>query len=289
MENIKSKKIGWLGLGAMGIPMASRLLQAGFQVNVFNRTRSKEETLTQAGAKSASSPAELMEVSDIVFLMVSDDFAVNEIFKNGKGLLSADVSHRIIINMSTISPEISRILAADCERKNHQYMDAPVSGSIKPAEKGELVIMTGCEFNLHEEMKPLLTILGKKVFHIGNVGSGNSAKLAVNLFLGILTQGLSETILFSRKMGVKPADFIEVLNSGGLSSIYTRIKSEAILEDKYEPAFELRHMLKDLSLAVDDNMDSPLGSVVYNTFKEADHEFGNKDVIAVHKYLERIF
>lgn len=289
MENIKSKTIGWIGLGAMGLPMAKNLLQAEFKLVVYNRTKSRENKLTEAGAESSSSPRELAEKADIIFIMVSDDEAVKAVFQGEKGLLSANVKGRIIINMSTISPELSIEMAGLCHEKEHKYMDAPVSGSIKPAEEGSLVIITGAEKNLYEEMKPLLEKLGKTVFHMGNVGSGNSTKLAINLFLAILSHGLSESALFARKIGVNPADFLEVINAGGLSSPYTKIKSKLIVENDYPSAFELRHMAKDLRLATDQGMDSPLGSVVYNTFEEAKVEFGEMDIMAVHKYLERIF
>lgn len=289
MENIKSKTIGWIGLGAMGLPMARNLLQAKYKLVVYNRTKSKEKKLTEAGAESSDSPRDLAEKADIIFIMVSDDEAVKAVFHGEKGLLSADVPGKVIINMSTISPTLSIEMSGLCDEKEHKYMDAPVSGSIKPAEEGSLVIITGAEKTLYEEMKPLLKNLGKTIFHMGNVGSGNSAKLAVNLFLAILSHGLSEAAIFARKIGINPADFLEVINAGGLSSPYTKIKSKLIVENDYPAAFELRHMAKDLRLATDKGMDSPLGSVVYNTFEEAKLEFGEMDIMAVHKYLERIF
>ncbi len=289
MENIKSKTIGWIGLGAMGLPMARNLLQAEYKLVVYNRTKSKEKKLTEAGAESSDSPRDLAEKADIIFIMVSDDEAVKAVFHGEKGLLSADVQGKVIINMSTISPTLGIEMSGLCDKKEHKYMDAPVSGSIKPAEEGSLVIITGAEKTLYEEMKPLLENLGKKVFHMGNIGSGNSAKLAINLFLAILSHGLSEATLFAQKIGVNPADFLEVINAGGLSSPYTKIKSKLIVENEYPAAFELRHMAKDLRLAADKGMDSPLGSVVYNTFEEAKVEFGEMDIMAVHKYLERIF
>ncbi|MFW5821243.1 MAG: NAD(P)-dependent oxidoreductase [Bacteroidota bacterium] len=289
MEDIKTKKIGWIGLGAMGTPMAMNLLKAGYSMIVYNRTKSKEEKLTGAGAESASSPGEMAREADIIFLMVSDDAAVEAVFKGENSLFSANVPGKIFINMSTISPDLSIELGGLCNVKEHKYMDAPVSGSVKPAEEGSLVIISGAEKQLFDEMKPLLENLGKKVFHMGKIGKGNSAKLAVNLFLGILTHGLAEGVLFARKMGIKPADYLEVINAGGLSSPYTKIKSNLIVDNEYPPAFELRHMAKDLQLALDNQMDSPLGSVVYNTFQEAKVELGEKDLMAVFKYLERIF
>ncbi len=289
MKDVKSKKIGWIGLGAMGMPMAANLLKAGFDMNVYNRTRSKEKKLTEAGAVSASSPGELAKKSDIIFLMLSDDEAVRDVFTGEQGLLSADVSGRIIINMSTVSPGLSIEMEGLCKPKGHRYMDAPVSGSVKPAEEGALVIITGAEKTLYEEMKPLLENLGKTIFHMGITGKGNATKLAVNVFLAIISHGMSEGVLFARKMGIKPADFLEVINAGGLGSPYTKVKTKLIVENDYPAAFMLKHMAKDLRLAVDNNLDSPLGGVVYNTFGEAKVEFGEKDVMAVFKYLERIF
>ncbi|MFW5645455.1 MAG: NAD(P)-dependent oxidoreductase, partial [Bacteroidota bacterium] len=229
MKNIKSKTIGWIGLGVMGLPMAKNLLLAEYKLVVYNRTKTKEKSLTEAGAESSDSIRDLAEKADIIFIMVSDDEAVRAVFHGEKGLLSANVSGRVIINMSTISPELSIEMAGLCHEKEHKYMDAPVSGSVKPAEEGSLVILTGAEKMLYQEMKPLLEHLGKTAFHMGNVGSGNSTKLAVNLFLAILSHGLSEAALFARKIGINPADFLEVINASGLRSPYTKIKSKLII------------------------------------------------------------
>src|SRR5579872_4432326 len=176
-------KIGWIGLGNMGIPMASRLLDAGYELAVFNRSREKEHILTAAGATSASNPAVMLVNCDIVFLMVSNDQATRDIFNGDDGLQGAGTSGKLIINMSTVSPEISREFADLCKKQGNEYLDAPVSGSVKQAQEGQLVIMVGATKPAFEKAVPVLEHLGRLVLRMGDHGTGNTAKLAINLLL----------------------------------------------------------------------------------------------------------
>lgn len=148
-------KTGWIGLGNMGNPMVQNLLKAGFEVAVFNRTKEKETPLIEAGATSANSPQELMENCDVVVTMLSNDAAVKEIFEGKSGLLSKDYSEKTIINMSTVSPETSRYLAINCTEHQIGFIDAPVSGSVKPAQDGTLVILVGGSIENYELVKPI--------------------------------------------------------------------------------------------------------------------------------------
>src|ERR1700756_2979763 len=131
---MNATKIGWIGLGKMGIPMSGSLIRAGFPVIVYNRSKEKEEYLKTMGAGVASSPAALIQQTDVVIVMVTDDKAINDIFKGDNGLLGAGATGKTIINMSTVSPAISREMAALCKQQNNHYLDAPVSGSVKQAE-----------------------------------------------------------------------------------------------------------------------------------------------------------
>ena len=135
---MNATKIGWIGLGKMGVPMSQSLIQAGFSVTVYNRTKEKQERLKASGADVASTPGALIRQSDIVFIMVTDDKAIIDIFKGENGLLSAGASDKIIINMSTVSPAVSKEMAALCGEQGNHYLDAPVSGSVKQAQDGQL-------------------------------------------------------------------------------------------------------------------------------------------------------
>ena len=278
-------KIGWIGLGAMGLPMAQNLIDAGYDVIVYNRTKEKEKDLLAQGARAAESPSELIESSDMVFVMVSDDEAVREVFTAKHGLLDAMSAGKIIVNMSTVSPELSQEMDKLCEAGLKMYVDAPVSGSVKQAKQASLVIMVGEKAKLYEEVKPILEKLGKAVFNVGGTGAGNKAKLAVNMFLAITTQGLAEMVVFAQQMGIKKEDILEIIGSGGLGSPYVKIKGKSILNNDFPSAFALKHMVKDLKLARDQQMKSKLGNASLQSFDEALSSFGEEDVMAIYRQI----
>jgi len=284
---MSTTKIGWIGLGKMGIPMSDNLIKAGYPLTVYNRSKDKEDELTAKGARTASSPASLIEQSDVVIIMVSDDRAIHDIFLGDAGLLSAKTSGKIIINMSTVSSAISREMSILCSNQNNYYLDAPVSGSVKQAEAAQLVIMVGGDENVYEKVKEILEHLGKLTLLVGGVGSGNAAKLAVNSMIGFYTQGLAEAVVFAQKNNIKVEDFLTIINNGALANIYTKTKGEAILNNNFEPAFYLKHIYKDLGLARDQGLDTPLGEAAYEAFRKAEKTLGDKDLIAIIKQFSK--
>ena len=279
--------IGWIGLGTMGVPMVKRLLEADYPVTVYNRTNAKAEALSEYTVSVVLSPAELFLQSEIIIIMVSDDNAIRDIFTGANGLLSSGVNGKVIINMSTVSPEISKEMAGLCLKQGNQYLDAPVSGSVKQAEAGLLVVMVGGEEAVFEQAKPVLDHLSKLTIRVGNNGAGNSAKLAVNALLGIMSQGLAEVVLFAQSNGIESGDLLNIINNSAMGNVYMKIKGEAILENKFQAAFALKHIAKDLRLAKQSGLNSPLGDTIYKTFLEAEKEFGDEDIIAVIKKLEK--
>jgi len=280
------EKIGWIGLGTMGIPMAQRLLDHGYPVMVYNRTKGKETAFTVKDIPVVSSPLELMKLSEIVIIMVSDDPAIRDIFNGETGLLSSGTSGKVIINMSTVSPEVSKEMAELCAEQGNEYLDAPVSGSVKQAETGTLVVMAGGEEDVFEKVKPVLDLLSKLAIRVGGHGAGNSAKLAANTLLGIMSQGLAEVILFAQENYIRPEDMLNIINNSAMGNTYMKIKGEAILQNNYRPAFALKHIAKDLRLAKQSGLNSPLGETVYKTFQEAEGEFGEQDIIAIIKKID---
>jgi 3-hydroxyisobutyrate dehydrogenase len=279
------QEIGWIGLGRMGIPMSMRLLKGGYPLTIYNRTKGKGEMLASQGAKVAISPSQLLQQTNIIVIMVSDDKAIREIFTGADGILSAGESDKIIINMSTVSPEISKEMSFLCLKQSIYYLDAPVSGSVKQAESGELVIMAGGDETIFIKVKPILDHLGKLTIRVGDTGAGNVAKLAVNTLLGIISQGLSESVIFARNNGIETQDFLNIINNGAMSSAYLKIKGDAILQNRFQAAFALKHIVKDLRLAKESGLNTPLGETAYKTFKEAESEFGEEDIIAIIKEL----
>ncbi|GLU53677.1 NAD(P)-dependent oxidoreductase [Dyadobacter frigoris] len=283
---MNNTKIGWIGLGKMGIPMSRQLIKAGFPVTVFNRSKNKEKDLKEAGAEIASTPAELIQQTDVIIMMVSDDQAIRDIFSGDKGLLRAGTHGKIIINMSTVSPAISKEFAGLCKNQENDYLDAPVSGSVKQAEEGQLVIMVGGDDEIFQKVKAVLEKLGKLAIRVGDSGAGNSAKLAVNTLLGFHAQGLAEAVIFANKNGISTEDLMTVINNSAIGNVFGKIKGEAIINDNYQAAFALKHIAKDLRLAKAEGLDTPLGETVYKTFQQAESGFGEEDIIAVIKQLK---
>ncbi|WP_316794938.1 NAD(P)-dependent oxidoreductase [Pedobacter agri] len=277
--------IGWIGLGNMGIPMAAQLINAGYKVSVYNRSKDKGIELNKLGSTIAETPKSLLENVDIVIIMVSDDEAIKQIFESENGLLSAEASGKIIINMSTVSPAVSKAMDQKSQQKGNAYLDAPVSGSVKQAETGQLVIMVGGDETVFEKAKPVLDTLGKLTLRVGETGAGNQAKLAINSLLALYAQGLAETVLFANNNGIKTDDLLNLINNAAIGNIFTKIKGDAILADHYKPAFALKHIVKDLRLARDEGISSPLAETALKTFESAEAAFGEEDLIAVIKSL----
>ncbi|MCW3089794.1 MAG: 6-phosphogluconate dehydrogenase, partial [Ferruginibacter sp.] len=262
-------KIGWVGLGAIGTPMARNLLNKGFPVSVYNRTREKEKELINLGATAAPDLQHLSQVSELVITMVTDDEAVEQVYNGPNGLLANPVHGTLMIDMSTVSTQISKKLAKDCSHKGVRFLEAKVSGSVKPAEEGQLVIMAGGAMEDYQLALPVFETLGKRSFHLGEVGIASAAKLCLNYFLALTMQGLAETVLFAQYLNIDTADMLNLVNESALGSGVTRAKSQPILNNDFSPAFALKHITKDLRLVKNEGMDSPLFNPLLATYQAA--------------------
>lgn len=283
-----SNKIGWIGLGKMGFPMANNLLKGGYSLYVYNRTPSKADALVDEGVVLAESIPVLCEESDIIFTMLSDDQAVKGAYLGEGGLLNGKVSGKLFINMSTVSPRTSAELQEMSEAVGARFLEAPVSGSVKPAEDGTLLILVGGTADDFRAAQPIFEKLGKMAVHLGSVGAGSSAKLAINYFLALTLQGLAETVLFAKQQGIKVEDMLRIVNEGACGSAITKLKTPTIVSNEYPAAFALKHMAKDLRLAREQGIDFPLAGPLADTYKRAlDDGLGDEDVMAIIKYLER--
>lgn len=282
-------KIGWIGLGNMGIPMAGNLLKAGYELSVYNRTKEKSKALLEQGASFAESPSQLLQDCDVVISMLADDQAVKEVYLGAGGLLAHPVADKkILIDMSTVSPSTSRQLYEACNNAGISFLDAPVSGSVQPAKEGKLVIMVGGDQESYEKVKPIFDVLGKLSLYLGQPGSGSSAKLAINLLLGITVQGIAESVLFANQLGIKTEDILTIINESAVGTAISRLKSSSILQGEYPAAFALKHMAKDLRLANDAVHLTPAADAVYRTYQTALREgLGELDVMAIMKHLEK--
>lgn len=281
-------KIGWIGLGNMGIPMVKNLVKAGFEVTVYNRDPEKSRQLAATATVGiVSSPAALVPVSDFIITMLSDDGAVRAVYEGEGGIWSVHPTGKLIIaDMSTVSPETTRALSAKFSTRDIPYLDAPVSGSVKPAEEAQLVIMVGGEEAAYHQVKPVFDALGKLSVYLGESGKANVAKLGVNLFLGIVTQGLAEAVLFASTNGVPPEQLLPLINASAVGGGLTRLKTENILHNDFKAAFALRLLTKDIRLATENGMNTPVGKSLYDTLNAAVSQgYGEQDMIVLLKYL----
>ncbi|RZK36713.1 MAG: NAD(P)-dependent oxidoreductase [Pedobacter sp.] len=280
---MNNTKIGFIGLGKMGVPMAQNLIKAGHELFVYNRSAAKADSLVAEGARFINTPADLLTQCEVVILMVADDKATQDIITGENGLISSATTGKIIINMSTVSPAISKKMTSLLAENNAFYIDAPVSGSLKQALEGSLVIMAGGDKATFEKVKPLFDVLGKLALRVGGVGAGNSAKLAINALLSFHAQGLAEAIAFSKKQGIDTGDLLELINNSALGNVFMKIKGDAVLQGNYNAVFALKHISKDLGLAKAEGLNSPLANAAYQSFKDAEQELGEEDIIAIAK------
>jgi len=280
---MNTEKIGFAGLGNMGHPMAKNLEKAGLTLSVYNRTAEKAEDFKERSSV-CSSVSDLLKNSDIIFTMLTDDHAVKAIYEE---VLASDITGKLFIDMSTISPEMSSEISKAVKIKEASFIDAPVAGSTKPAAEGTLMIMAGGEEKDVQRALPYLKILGKEIRHLGENGKGIAAKLAVNYFISALYQGLAETVLLSDKLGIDRKEILEIINESASGSGATIVKTPLLINDDYEPAFALDLMLKDVLLAKNAGADFPLSKTLMETYQAAhDEGFGKDDVMGIINYLK---
>lgn len=244
-------KVGLIGLGLMGKPMGMNLLKAGFPLTVWNRTASRADELVAAGAKLLPSPRDLTANSELVISIVSDPPALEEVLWGQNGAMPGFQRGSIYIDSSTVSPTLARKVAKACEEKGVRFLDAPVTGGDWGAKTGELVFMVGGGAATLTEAEPVLRVLGKKWFHLGPNGAGQTIKLAMNLILALEVDALAEALALVTAAGLQGEKLVEVMQSSMARSGVLDIKSQNLLKGDYTPSFPLRLMHKDMRLALE--------------------------------------
>ncbi|MCX7571760.1 NAD(P)-dependent oxidoreductase [Tumebacillus sp. DT12] len=284
-------KLGWIGLGNMGIPMVANLLAAGYDVTVYNRTLDKADALRAKGAQVASTAQELVSGVDIVITMLTDSATVEAVLFGEAGAAAAMRAGQTLIDMSTIAPETSRSIGARLRAQGIGFLDAPVSGSVKPATDGTLVILVGGDKELYETCSPIFRALGKASYHFGENGQGANAKLAVNLMLGITMQGLSEALVLAEKTGLDRQTVLDMFGQTAIASPILAMKTPSILAGHFDAAFALKHMEKDFGLALEAAKTAeaslPATSAAHQTFVAAKaNGHGDQDIAVILLQLE---
>jgi 3-hydroxyisobutyrate dehydrogenase-like beta-hydroxyacid dehydrogenase len=243
--------LGWIGVGRMGLALVTRLLDAGYDVAVYNRTRSKAEPLAQQGATIVESAADLAD-REIVFTMVGGSADVEEVVNGPQGLLSrSDRAPGLIIDSTTISPAVASGIRETVERRGTAMLAAPVSGNPKVAASGRLTIVASGPRDAFLRAQPVLEQLARRVTYVGEGESARLVKICHNLMLGVVAQCMAEITVLAEKGGVSRADFLEFLNDSVMGSTFTRYKSPAYVNLDFKPTFTPELLLKDFHLGLD--------------------------------------
>lgn len=277
------KRVGFLGLGIMGVPMARNLKKKGFEVVVWNRSAAKANALKADGLEVAESPEALARTVDAFCTCVADVPALEQV---AQGLLRGAKKGQLFIDFSTVSVPMVTSLAERFGALGVDFADAPVTGSRGGAEKGTLVIMTGCSDATLARATPLFRAVGEKVVHCGPVGAGTQVKLAGNALIASMLQSFSEGLVLTQKAGVDPRKFIEVVQASGFRSPYYDFKGKALLERDFATHFSIDLMHKDLSLFLENaaahRVPTPSAASVKETYNLARAAgLGEKDITAV--------
>ena len=248
-------KLGWIGTGRMGYALAGRLLEAGCNLSVYNRTRSKAEPLADIGATVVDSPADLSD-RDIVFTMVAGPKDVLEVTIGERGVLASDgVAPRILIDSTTIDPSTSKQLRRAAGARRTDVLAVPVSGNPKVVKSGKLTSVVSGPRRAYEEALPYLRVYGREVTYVGADDEARLVKICHNLLLGVTTEILAEITILAEKAGVSRTDFLSFLNESVLGSTFTRYKTPAFVNLDFEPTFTWHLLRKDLELGLEQGRD----------------------------------
>ena len=285
--------LGYIGLGAMGGRMANRLIDKGHAVTGYNRTRSRAQWLIDRGMKWADSPRAAAEAADVIFVMVTDSKSLDAVSSGPDGFLAGLGTGKVIVDSSTVSPEISREVAEKVRAKGADMVDAPVSGSVTTLESGKLSVMVGGKKATFDRIKPILDDIGPKVTHVGDNGLALSIKIAHNLSLAVQMLAFSEGVLLAEKSGISREVAVDVLTHSVIGSPMVQYRGPFVLQLPDESWFDVNMMQKDLLLALEmgRRLDVPLPTTaVTNEFLTAARGMGLEkyDFAVVFKVLAQM-
>jgi 3-hydroxyisobutyrate dehydrogenase-like beta-hydroxyacid dehydrogenase len=243
--------LGFVGLGVMGSQMVNRLLDKGHTVTGYNRTRTKAQWLIDKGMRWADSPRAVAAAADVTFAMVTNAAAIAAVTDGPDGIVAGLGAGKLFIDMSTVSPEVSRATAMKVRAKGGDMVDAPVSGSVVTLQEGKLSVMVGGRKETFERVKPLLLDIGPKVTHVGDNGLALAMKIAVNLSLAVQMMAFSEGVLLAEKSGIGREVAVDVLTHSAVASPMIQYRGPFILQQPTEAWFDCNMMQKDMLLAME--------------------------------------
>ena len=284
-------KIGFIGTGLMGLPMAKNILKAGYSLKAFNRSKNKAAPLKDQGAEISSSIKEAVSDSDVVITMLTDDTAVDEIMSSSD-FLGGLKSESIVIDMSSVKPSTATNHGNNLKSKNINYLDAPVSGGTIGAEEASLAIMVGGEKDVFNRASEILKTMGNPTL-VGPVGSGQVSKLANQIIVGLTIGAVAEAVTLCEKAGADPVKMISALSGGWADSKILRTHGKRMIDKDFSPKGKTSTHLKDMNNILDCannfNTHLPISNLVkemYKTLVENDH--GDKDHSSLYMEIERM-
>ena len=287
------EKIGFIGLGIMGKPMCLNLLKAGFQVTAWNRTDSKIREVVDFGAKAASSPIEVAKNADIIITIVSDSPDVQEVYLSDNGIIHGAREGSVAIDMSTISPTVTRDIADALKKKGVDMLDAPVSGGDTGAINGTLEIMKKKKKSVFERCLPVFQAMGKSITHVGDHGMGQTVKLCNQILVSVTNMAVCEAVTVAAAAGVDPKIMIEATKNGAAGSWQLSNLGSKMVDRDFAPGFMIDLQQKDLRLALETVRDvkvaTPALALVHQLFNgsQANGE-GAEGTQALVKSIERL-
>jgi 3-hydroxyisobutyrate dehydrogenase len=266
-----SETIGFVGLGIMGQGMVRNLLSANFTVHIWNRTPSKMDTLIEAGAIAASSPADVAAHAEIIIICVSDTADVEQVVLQDSGIIFGVKPGALIIDMSTISPEVTRRLAAALAERDVHMLDAPISGGSEGAAKGTLSIMVGGDAAQVARAMPAFEAMGKAITHVGEIGAGQTVKLVNQILVVVTMLGVGEALLFAQAGGLDLNKTLEAVTQGAAGSWMLSNRGPQVIERDWQPGFTIDLQQKDVRLVLEaaDQLGVPMlgTSMVFNLYR----------------------
>lgn len=284
-------KIGFIGIGVMGASVVKHLLNAGKEVTIYTRTKSKAEPLLALGAKWANSPAEASKDQQVIFTMVGYPSDVREVYEGEQGILATAHEGTIVVDMTTSEPMLAKEIYKKAKEKNIASLDAPVSGGDIGAQNGTLSIMVGGDFDVFEQMKPIFELFGTNIVYQGNAGAGQHTKMCNQIIIASGMIGVCEAIVYGMKAGLNVEDVLKSISSGAAGSWSLSNLAPRIIRGDLEPGFYIKHFIKDMKIALDEaekmNLNLPgleLAKDLYVTLAEKGYE--NKGTQALFKYYK---
>jgi 3-hydroxyisobutyrate dehydrogenase len=286
-------RVGVIGIGAMGTPMATNLIKAGFPVTVYDRNPSRIETLQALGAQPAENCADLASRVDVVITVIGTVQDELEAVLGAQGVLEGALPGLTLIDCSTVGIVATREMARAAEQKRIAFVDATISGSTGPAQEGSLGFMVGAVAADLERVRPVLLAMGNKIHHMGPPGAGSAMKVIINLMIGMTVLTVAETLTLGRKAGLAPNQMLEVLAETSVRSPHLTHKGRMMIERDFEPAFMLKYMQKDFDLIMEaaHALEMPLftSAIAHQVYTAANVAgYGDLDYSAVVKFLEQV-